>query len=276
MKQTVWLWIIALLVTLVSARYQRVTGPTEPLAGKARLGQSTIPFVLERSHAGAGDQPVTIAPGDTAIAGIVEWQHYPGPDHWRQLPMHREAGHLVGGLPHQPPAGKLAYRVLLTRGPDQVMIPAARPAVIRFRGDVPPWILIPHILFMFLAMLLSTRAGLEFFNPKPGFRRLAWWTLATLFVGGLVFGPFMLHYAFGGWWGGFPVGTDITDNKTLIAFLGWLAAALAASRLKQPKWWVAFAALLMLVVFLIPHSFGAPRFDSGKLGPQSPPPATQR
>ena len=35
------------------------------------------------------------------------------------------------------------------------------PVVIRFKGGVPAFILIPHILFMFLAMLFSTLAGLN-------------------------------------------------------------------------------------------------------------------
>jgi hypothetical protein len=128
---------------------------------------------------------------------------------------------------------------------------------IRFRGDVPPWVLVPHIFFMFLAMFLSTRAGLEVFSPRPRFKGLTWGTLATLFIGGMAIGVFVTHYAFGEWWTGFPVGNDITDSKTLIAFVGWLAAALAVGRSKLEKAWVVLAALVMLAVFAIPHSWTA-------------------
>jgi hypothetical protein len=277
MRQTVWLWIIALVVTLGSARYQRMTGPTWPLSGKAQLGATTIPYTLERTHGGAGDQPVVIEPGDPAITGIVEWKRYPTADRWKQVSMRREGERLVAELPHQPPAGKLAYRAVLRRALYQVLIPETGPVVTRFKGDVPPWILVPHVVFMFLAMLLSTRAGLECFSPRPSFRRLTWWTLGTLIVGGFVFGPLVLHHAFGEWWGGFPLGADLTDSKTLIALLGWLGAAIAVNRLKQPRAWVAFAALLMLVIFMIPHSLGGSELDYGKVEqPRTTAPATQR
>jgi hypothetical protein len=171
--------------------------------------------------------------------------------------MRREGGALVVELPHQPPAGKLWYRVRLARGAETLVVPLERPAAIRFRGDVPSGVLIPHIFFMFLAMLLSTRAGLEVFSPRPRFKGLAWGTLATLFIGGMALGVFVTHYAFGEWWTGIPLGNDITDSKTLIALLGWIAAAIALGRSKLEKAWVVLAALVMLAVFAIPHSWTA-------------------
>jgi hypothetical protein len=70
-------------------------------------------------------------------------------------------------------------------------------------------------------------------------------------------GPFVTHYAFGPWWTGFPVGNDITDSKTLIAFVCWIAAALAAGRSKLERTWVGLAALVTLLIFAIPHSWTA-------------------
>ncbi len=73
----------------------------------------------------------------------------------------------------------------------------------------------------------------------------------------MAIGVFVTHYAFGPWWTGFPVGNDITDNKTLIAFVGWIAAALTLGRSKLEKGWVVFAALVTILVFAIPHSWTA-------------------
>ena len=271
MNRSAWLWIIALLITLVSARWQRVTGPTQELSGTASLGGSAIHYALARTHAGPGDHRVALAALPADVTGVAEWKEYRSNDAWTAVAMRREGPALVAELPHRPPAGKLWYRVRLARGGDAIVLPPERPAALRFRGDVPPWVLVPHIFFMFLAMLLSTRAGLEIFSRTPRFRGLAWGTLAALFVGGMAIGVFVTHYAFGEWWTGFPVGNDITDSKTLIALVGWIAAALAVGRSRLEKAWVALAALVMLAVFAIPHSWTASEPSYGALDAGSAP-----
>ena len=69
---------------------------------------------------------------------------------------------------------------------------------------------------------------------------------------------FVQNFAFGEYWTGIPFGTDLTDNKTLIAFVSWLIALLALLKTKQPTPWIVAAAIVTLVIFLIPHSvFGS-------------------
>ncbi len=81
----------------------------------------------------------------------------------------------------------------------------------------------------------------------------------------MILGPIVQKYAFGEFWTGFPNGTDLTDNKTLIAFIGWLLALFAVVKEKKQKFWVGFATLLMFVVFLIPHSVMGSELDYSKL-----------
>jgi hypothetical protein len=107
---------------------------------------------------------------------------------------------------------------------------------------------------MFSAMLFSARAGLEALRSKSNPRKLALWTTGLLFVGGFILGPLVQKFAFGALWTGFPFGYDLTDNKTLIAFIGWLIAIFAGRKGKPARGWVLAAAILLLIVFLIPHS----------------------
>lgn len=259
MKATVWLWIVAVLVTVFLARHQRTTGPTYPISGKTSLGAATFKYRLERTHAGAGDQRIEIRPGAPEAEGTLEWRLLGSTGPWTSVAMRHEGGALVAAVPHQPAGGKVEYRVTLQGGDQQIVLPGKGPAVMRFRDDVPAWVLIPHILAMFGAMLLSTRAGLEAFNRPSKFRRLTDWTVVVLLIGGFIFGPLVTWYAFGSAWGGFPLGSDPTDNKTLLAMIGWLAAAIAVRRARHPSPWVVFAALLMFLVYLVPHSIAAPR-----------------
>jgi hypothetical protein len=257
MSRGFWLWIAALLITLASARYQRMTGPTQPYDGTATLGPAAVTYSLERTHAGPGDHVLRVTAADPAVQGVVAWRPHATREPWTEVPMRREGETLTAALPHQPVAGKLDFRVRLERAGESIVIPADRNLRVRFRNPVPMPVLLPHILAMFLAMLLSTRAGLEAFQPKPRLRGLAMATIVTFIFAGFIFGPLMTWFAFGEWWGGWPIGNDPTDNKTTVALVAWLLALVFIRRGRAARAWAVTAALVMIGVFAIPHSMAA-------------------
>jgi hypothetical protein len=270
-NRTILFWILAFLITAASALYQRLTGPTYPLTGSISIDTTTIAYRFDRSHGGDGDHEVALATNTPAIEGRIEWKRHNTDDGWTSVPMTFSDGSLRASLPHQPPAGKLDYRVVLRRGTVEALLPATGGLVIRFKGDVPLFILIPHIIAMFGGMLFSTRTGLELFNHQPQYKRLAGWTVGFLAFGGMILGPIVQKYAFNAYWTGWPYGYDLTDNKTLIALLAWIAAAVAIPRVRNPRWWVLGAAVLVLAVFLIPHSVLGSELDYRTLDAQHHP-----
>lgn len=252
------LWILAIAITLAAAVYQRMSGPTYPVKGKVAIGGQTIHYRLTRSHGGAGDQPVEIEVPDPVITGDLSWRRYPTQEEFTTVPMRRDGQNLVAIIPHQPPAGKVEYRIRLDDSGREFHLPPRGTVVTRFKGGVPKWILVPHIFAMFFGMLYANRAGLEALRKK---RRLVGYTRTTLLligVGGMILGPIVQKYAFGAFWTGVPFGWDLTDNKTLIAFIAWLIAMLFVSRMRGSRVVVAAAAVITLIVFAIPHSlFGS-------------------
>lgn len=247
-------WLIAVIITLASIYYQRTTGPTYPLKGSAAVDGQTIHYRLGRSHESDSHQPVAIQIADSTVAGEVLWRRYPTNENWEKITMERHDGRLNAALPRQPPAGKLEYAVILKKGETPIRLPEQGAVVTRFKGRVPAYFLIPHIVLMFTAMLLSVRAGLEVLGTEARPRVYVWSTVAALFVGGMILGSIVQKHAFGAYWTGFPFGMDLTDNKTLIAFLGWIAAAIVVEKNRQSKLWILTAAILMLGVYAIPHS----------------------
>jgi hypothetical protein len=243
---------VALAITLASAVWQRRSGPTYPVTGRVSLGGTSIDLKLSRTHGGWGDQPVRVATPDATVTGDVVFRRTPTSDAWTVVPMVRWEGDLIAALPSQPPAGKLEYQVRLAKGGETAVFPA-RPAVTRFKGDVPAAALVPHILCMFLAMLLSTAAGLAALAGAPT-RRLALATLGLCAVGGFILGPLVQKAAFGSYWTGVPFGWDLTDNKTLVAGLFWAAAVLVQRPGRPSRLEILSAAATTLLVFAIPHS----------------------
>ncbi len=268
MKRTIIFWILSLIITLASAVYQRATGPTYPLSGKIYLENDEIKYSLGRSHGGTTNHTVEIKTDDPAIEGFVIWKRYKTNDDWIKVPMIYKDGTLSAELPNQPPAGKLQYQVTLQAGDKAFTLPEKDAAIIRFKGDVPTFILIIHVLAMFTGMLFSNRAALESFTKEANLKFLTLCTLGLITVGGMILGPIVQKYAFDAYWTGWPFGTDLTDNKTAVAFIAWILAAVSVYKFKNPRRWVIAAAIITLAIYLIPHSMFGSELDYSKLPQQ--------
>lgn len=265
MKRSLLLWILAFFLTAASAVYQRMTGPTYPAKERITLNGQEHKIRLARSHGGPSDFELRLDLGDPSIRGAVAWRRYKTADAWLNVPMSNTQGTLTARLPHQPPAGKLEYRVTLQDDSKSISLPTSGPNVIRFKGHVPTAVIIVHVLGIFSAMLFSTRTALEACVRSPRYKLFTTATVILLFAGGFILGPIMQKYAFDAFWTGWPNGTDLTDNKTAVAFLCWLAALIAISRKKSPKAWVITAAIVTVIVFLIPHSMLGSEIDYSKV-----------
>ncbi len=247
-------WFLAVIVTLVLSIYQRMTGPTHPKKVMVELNGDTYKQKLPRSGV-QKDEIVTLKGVPPTTQAQIHYRPYPTDQDYTVQDFSWNDDKLQAALPAQPIAGKLQYYITV-EGQDYC---ADEPIVIRFRNDVPASILIPHILLMFGAMLFAVYTLLLVVTRKPYAKWLKI-TVGTLFVGGFVFGPLVQHTAFGPWWTGFPYGTDLTDNKTLLSFLVFLIA-LATLKWKYNKWVVGVAVLFMIAIFTIPHSAYGSQYD---------------
>lgn len=250
-------WFLAIVITVASAYYQRVTGPTYDARVKAVVEGQAYRLTLPRSAVTTANAAVELelpAPAE----GYLEYMLYKSDQPWVREPLARQDDKLVGFLPKQPAAGKLAYRVHLTAGGADTVISGDEPLVIRFKDPVPLGLIIVHVLVMFSGMLFATAAGLAALDKRRNPRRFVLWAVGLIFVGGFILGPLVQKYAFGVLWSGFPFGMDLTDNKTLISFLFWIVALVAGRKGKPARLAVLAASVVTLAIFLIPHSlFGS-------------------
>ena len=254
MKGLIVRLILAFVLTIFAAIYQRLTGPSHPVYGDAEWNNTEIDYKFTRSHDGPGDQLVSITVPDTAIDGYLIYRRYKANDAWKGMKLLRSGPDLTGTLPHQPPAGKLEYFIWLQKEDDQITLPEDMSVITRFTGAVPPYVLLPHILIMFIAMFMSMAAGLEALANGQQAYKFTLWAAGALFLGGMILGPVVQKFAFDAYWTGFPWGMDLTDNKTLVAMIAWIAAVWRGRNNQNAKWWIVFATVILLIVYLIPHS----------------------
>lgn len=260
--QSILLWIFAIVFTISAAVYQRLTGPTHPKRINITIKGEDYLFKLLRSHGGESDATISLEVPDH-ISGELKYKRFKTSDEYKTVPMVRNGQEISAQLPHQPPAGKLQYIITLNDGKDDYVL-NEEPVIIRFKGDVAAYVLIPHIIFMFLAMLFSLRTGIEaIFKGKRTFK-YARVTLLSLVIGGLILGPIVQWMAFGDFWTGWPFGGDWTDNKTLAAVVFWLIAFFVLRKKPQNRLWPIIAFLVLFAMYMIPHSMGGSEYDYEK------------
>lgn len=263
MFKKITFWIIAFVITIAAAVFQRMTGPTYPYKGEVDFENQKVKYKLYRSHEGNSNHKVEIEVKDKDIKGILIYKRFKSYDTLAYINMNRDGDILYAELPGQPPAGKIQYQIKLYKNDNSVIIPEEW-VVIRFKGYVPAIYLFPHIIIMFLAMLFSVRAGIEALRKEPILKNLIYWTLILLIVGGMILGPIVQYYAFGTFWSGIPFGMDLTDNKTLLVLIAWIGAFIAIKKGKSIKKWTLIASIVLLLVYMIPHSVLGSEIDYTK------------
>ena len=269
MKSTFWYWLIAVVITLGAMVYQRVTGPTHSKRVKFEINGEAKSNLLPRSGDSGTDCKIELdkIPNDCKVD--LYYRHYPSKEDWTQIPfIVSEFGEASTALPNQQAAGKLEYYIEISNNRDNKTIEVSKsePVVIRFKNPVPLWALIPHILLIFIAMLFSNLTGVLALFNHDRFKYYGILTILFLFVAGFIFGPIVQKYAFGAYWTGFPFGFDLTDNKTLIAFVAWGIAISFNWKARRPLISL-IAAIVMIIVYSIPHSLRGSElnYDTGKV-----------
>ncbi len=270
------LWFVAIIITIGAALYQRTTGPTYPKKMDLKVNDSIYDIKLIRSLDLSERSQVKLKISDTTVKATLWFKRFKSDEDYQMSPFSyriypvnsllmnkfgiTEEEGFFADVPPQPPAGKLQYFIELTDSKGSAFLMKETPVVIRFKGSVPSYVLVPHILLMFLAMLFSTAAGLMSIFKYPSYKKYGLITLVLFIAGGMILGPVVQKFAFGEFWTGIPFGWDLTDNKTLIALIFWILAVFMNRKTNKPAY-TALAAIVLLLVYSIPHSMFGSELD---------------
>ena len=162
-----------------------------------------------------------------------------------------------------------AGRDLVVRVPKSVEEPGF---TFTYKGIPNQALLVTSILLMFVALLLFLLCGFLAFRALTHRRvvidipRLGFLGLVIFFISSFPLGMVKTFQTLGTPWRGFPVGNDITDNRSLVIVLYWVAASFlykGSIMKKDPArdllgrkplpYIYLLGVLLTVVMFLIPH-----------------------
>ncbi len=185
----IFFWILAVIITLSASIYQRRTGPTYEKRVEINIDSTDYKFELLRSFGGEEDCKIELIIPETEIRGILEYRKFPTNDDWTTVKMTRQGETISAELPNLPPAGKYEYKIILSKNGTDYPLNNGEPVVIRFKGEVPSWVLIPHIFFIFFAMFLGNLAGVMAIFRYEKFRYYTNLTVIALFIRGINIWP---------------------------------------------------------------------------------------
>jgi len=279
-KKSTILWVITIIITVTTMIYQRATGPTYPKKVETELAGQTYHFKLLRSNEIGSPCDINLAIENESIKGKIFYRVYKSNQAWTVEDMTRKKSNekaffgkgdeisiLSSTLPEQAAAGKVEYFIELFHNDIVSTIQKEEPVIVRFKGFVPRYILIPHIIFMIISLFVGLRAGIEAIASGENTLKFVKITLLVLAVGGLMLGPIVQLYAFGDLWTGWPYGGDWTDNKTIVAWLFWLIAFFMLRKNPKNKIWPIIAVFVLFAMYMIPHSMGGSELnaETGKI-----------
>ena len=273
MKRTL-IWVLSVVLALSSMIYQRSTGPTYKYKGQLEHAGKNYDYGLLRSQETTEGAQITLPNiEDAEYSATLKYKRYQTKDAITELEFKMNNDkEFVAQLPVQPAAGKIEYSIsgnidgvefnIPEKGEDNI--------VLRYKDPVSAYILIPHVSMMVLGIFFGILAGLSAIFDYGTMRRWTVVAFVAMSVGGMVLGPLVQKSAFGEYWTGFPFGGDFTDNKTLIMWLAWaLAFVIIGFKLKIKesigRVTVLSAAVVMIVVYMIPHSLGGSTLDYEKV-----------
>lgn len=275
--KVVFYWVLAIAITAAAVIYQRKTGPTYPKRAEITVNSENYSLRLIRSIEIGSNSQVKLGIEDSTINASLFYKRFNTKEPYQRVDFSYQIKPVksfimnkifkvtedrgwFAEVPEQPAAGKLQYFYEVTDKHGKSVYMEKEPIVIRFKGAVPGSILFPHIFFMFFAMFLGNVAGIMAVFKYNKYRFFTNVTVIALFIGGMILGPVVQLYAFGELWAGVPFAWDLTDNKTLVAFLFWVLAYFMNRKKERPVYTIV-ASIVMLMVYSIPHSMFGSQLD---------------
>ena len=276
--------IIALILTLVLASVSRKLSERKPEFKVIEDGRIKIEHTTVVEKVGGGDVDIqaNISTPESFENYNINLVYRIGDGGFISIPMqHQEndSANFSAVIPSQPKRTKVYYYLsVIDNQKNELTLPDRvyrlnQPFMIKFKGKLTPAVLIAHIIAMFAGIFFVFMVlfyDIDLLRGRDVLKNVGNLSLLAtffIFLGGMPLGWWVTYQTLGILWEGIPVGSDITDSKTLIIFLYWLILLylMKGTILKKNSKlnvvgdklvgvFVLMGVILTLLLYLIPHS----------------------
>lgn len=247
-------WTLAVILTFVGSFVQRQYNRENPVKEVISINGTKIHYFLPKIYTVDNPQPVLFFVKNKKISGLVKFTRLYGDMSQHIQPLKRKGNFLYFRFKDIPVGKKIKYSVSFDiKGTKKVLAPGN--VVITSVKSLPPGLNTARIFFLFLALMLGIRAGLESLNPVTDhLKYLISLTLLSFFFGGLVLEGIRQYL----WFNSIPGFLDISIFvyiKVLGVILFWTIAWFKVNKKSSYGIWVGIATILMFLVYLTPPGF---------------------
>lgn len=254
MKQSLILWIGAFVISFLFGFANRLISPEYPVTGSFGINMKKVIYKFERIYRGNDDCDIVVGTEVDSLNGNILWRIKNINSGWNVAPMRLSGKTLMGKIPRQLPSTLIEYRVKVWKDGKIFYLPQAGKITLKYLSSVPPSIMGFYFFTLYLALFLSVRTGLDYFNENQKIKKLALFTIMILIANVIVFNPVKRSYELSTRIGGtiLPI-TDLFDIGHITFLIIWIIGIILIFNLKNYKIWAAIVSGATLIAFLFVH-----------------------
>ena len=249
MKQTIILWISAIIIVFIVSFAQHITSKEFPISGTIDLGSGNVSYDFDRIVHTKNGYKVILASDIKDINGKLYWRSVED-SVWNSTALIESGNILYAKIPMQAPRTKIFCRVSLFYKGKNFLLPVRRAADITFYKAIPDEIVQFYYITLFAGLILGVRTGLEAFNEKSKMKKLAVFTAISFFSYTFVFSTVKKGVEIGAIGGGGVPLSDIFDLRGVLLFAVSIITMILIVNSRRRRIWAVAGAVVLLGVFL--------------------------
>jgi hypothetical protein len=251
MKQSIILWTGAFVISFLFGFTSRLISPEYPVTGSFGINMKKVIYKFEKVYRGDDDYKIVLGTEVDSLNGSILWRIKDGDSQWNVAPMKFSGNTLTGEIPHQSPSTFVDYRVKVWKGSQVFYLPRNGKVTMKYLNNVPSSIMGFYFFTLYLALFLSVRTGLDYFNERQKIKKLSLFTIMIWIANIIVFNPVKRTYELSARIGStvLPI-TDLFDIRHIDLLIIWILGIILIFNMKNYKIWAAIISGATLIAFL--------------------------
>ena len=247
-KQTIILWVSALIITFLTGYLESIFSSDYPITGTIGINGQQVSYKFDKIFRGKDGYTVLIRTDLQDLKGILKWQNEDNKFIWNSVQMISGDGILHAEIPKQSPKTIAEYEVKLIWEDSTYTLPQCK---IQFLGEVPRMIMFLFYFSLLGGLLFSIRTGLEYFNENQKIKKLSLFTVTFFFVLAIAVNPLKKSYELEAINKSVPNITALFDYQSLLLLFIWVVGMVIVFKLKNPKPAVLILSIITILIFFL-------------------------